>query len=377
MSEQIPDIPELENLTLLEYGGEQDLVNVAVAHAQNALPEWQPRESNTELVLIESLALIMGVEALSIQMLPSQIVEQLMALYGITRHEGLPTTGKALFRVTNSQPLQVIPEGTRLRYGLDGTDETVDFVTMETLTIMTTETLSSRVMIVADEVGVEGNNIPVGAELDLVTQLTFVESVAVAETTRSGEGAESDDDFNTRAAAVLSRSNSTLVVPENFTAAALSDPTIGRARTLDLHNPAGAPTSPAVGHVTVAVVAKDGQALTAEAMEALRQTLSNQALASLTIHVVAPTYTTVNLKVTVTARDGFQPDEVKSAVEDAIRAWVNPEAWDWSPTIDQYALIGVAHDAAGVRMVTSANPTVPLAGDVPLPKLGTLTVTVE
>lgn len=377
MSEQAPEIPELETLQLLDYGGEQDLVSVAVAHAQTALPEWQPRESNTELVLIESLALIMGVEALSIQMLPSQIVEQLMALYGITRHEGLPTTGKVLFRVTNSAPLQVIPAGTRLRYALDGTDETVDFLTLDTLTIPTVETLSGQVTVVADEVGVEGNNIPVGAELELVTMLPFVESVALTEATRGGEGEESDDDFNTRAAAVLSRSNSTLVVPENFTAAALSDPTIGRARTLDLYNPAGAPTNPAVGHVTVAVVAKDGQPLTPEAMEALRQTLSRQALASLDVHVIAPTYTTVNLTVAVTARDGFQPAEVQTAVEDAIRAWVNPETWDWSPTVDQYALIGVVHEVAGVRLVTGANATVPLAGDVPLPTLGVLTVTVN
>ncbi|MGL3805834.1 baseplate J/gp47 family protein [Paeniglutamicibacter sp. R2-26] len=377
MIDEESDIPELETLNLLEFGGEQDIVTAAVEHAQNALPEWQPRAGNTELVLIESLALIMGVEALSIQMLPNQIVEQLMGLYGVTRNPGLPSTGKILFRVTNSSPMQVIPAGTRLRYELEATDETVDFLTLDTLTIATAETLSGQVMIGAEEVGVEGNNIPVGAEFELVTQLPFIESVSLTEATRGGEGEEPDNDFTARAAAVLSRSNNTLVLPENFTAAAISDPTIGRARTLDLYNPTGTPKSPAVGHVTVAVVAKDGEPLTPGAMETMRQSLSNQALASLQVHVVAPTYTTVNLAVAVAPRAGFQPDEVQATVEDAIRAWVNPETWDWSPTVDQYALIGVVHDVAGVRTVTSASPTVPLAGDVPLPRLGTLTVAVS
>lgn len=377
MNEFDPEIPELEAMGLLEFGGEQDLVTAAVAHAQTALPEWQPRESNTELVLIESLAMILGVEALAIQMLPAQIVEQLMGLYGVTRSEGLFTRGKVLFRVTNSALVQSIPVGTRLRYELEVTDETIDFLTAETLTIQTGEALSGQVAVIADEIGIEGNGIPAGLELELVSQLPFVESVTFTEATTGGAGEESDQSFNARAAAVLARTTNTLVVPENFSDACLSRPEVGRALTLDLHNPADVPASPVVGHVTVVVASHEGEPLDSETMAELQLFLSGQALASLTIHVVKPTYTPVDIAVTVSARTGFTADEVKTAVEESIRAWVTPRTWDWSPTVDQYALIGVVHEVPGVSRVSFASPTIPLAGDAPLPRLTTVTVTVS
>ena len=297
MSIEFPEddsIPELETLNLLEYGGEQDLVNTAVSYAQMALPEWQPRESNTELVLLESLALLMGVETLAIQVLPAQIVEQLMSLYGVTRHDGYNAEGQARFQVADSAPLQSIPVGTRLRYTLEDTEETVDFLTVEAVDIITSETLFGTASIEAEESGIEANNIPIGAVLEIVDALSFVDQVVVSAPTTGGEGEEDDDSFSQRAAAVLSRMNSTLVIPDNFTDAALSDGRVGRALTLDLFNPTATPKTPVPGYVTVAVVGSEGVPLSADVMAEIQNDLTGKALASLVIKVIPPTITTVN-----------------------------------------------------------------------------------
>lgn len=371
---EVSDIPEVESLNLLEYGGEQDLVNTAIAHAQMALPEWQPRESNTEVVLLESLALIMGVEALALQVVPSHIVEQLMGLYGVIRHSGFLAEGRAQFQVAASAPLQIIPKGTRLRYTLEDTEETVDFLTVEAVEIATAETLYGSVAIEAEESGIEANGIPAGATLELVDLLTFVDEVKVSSTTTGGETDEDDESFNQRAAAILSRMNSTLVIPDNFTSAALSDPRVSRALTLDLYNPAGSPKSPVPGHITVALVGDDGMPLSAAIMAEIQDDLEYQALASLNVHVIAPTITTVNITCTVKLATGHLPATATQDITAGLKAWLDPNAWNWAPAIEQNAIIGKLYEFPSVSSVVSVNATIPLPGDAPLPNLGTVTV---
>lgn len=380
MSIEFPEdnsIPEVETLNLLEFGGEQDLVNTAIAHAQTALPEWQPRESNTEVVLLESLALIMGVEALALQVLPSQIVEQLVGLYGVARHSGFNAEGQVEFQVDGSAPLQVVPAGTRLRWTLEETDETVDFLTVEAVEIATSESLYGTAAIEAEEAGIEGNAIPAGAELELVEPLTFVDRVTVSVQTYGGEAEESDTSFNQRAAAALSRMNSTLVIPDNFTAAALSDARVGRAITLDLYNPAGTPKTPVTGHVTVAVLGTQGLQLAPEILAELQEDFTEQALASLSIHVIAPTITTVNITCTVKGDPAYPKQTAREEITAGLAAWLDPASWDWSPAVEQNAIIGKLYEFPAVRSVVSVSATVPLPGDAPLARLGTVTVTFE
>lgn len=380
MSIEYPEnqgIPELETLELLEFGGEPDLVSAAIQHAQVALPGWTPRESSTEVVLIESLALIIGVEALSLQSVGSTVVEQLMGLYGVTRHNGFHAEGQVRFQVASSAPMHTIPSGTRLRYTLEESDETIDFLTVEPIDITTSETLFGTAHIEADEPGIEGNGIPEGAVLDLVDPLSFVDQVTVSRQTFGGEVEETDESFQTRAAAVLSRMNSTLVTPANFTAATMSDPRVARALTLDLYDPAGTPKSPVAGHVTIAVVGSDGTALPADTLEGIQATLERQALASLQLHIIQPTITTTDITCTVVRGGGHTQDEVTAQVEAGLGEWLNPKNWDWSPRILQNAIIGKLYELPGVAAVVSVNATIDLPGDAPLPKLGTVAVTFD
>jgi uncharacterized phage protein gp47/JayE len=359
----------------MNAGTEVDYADAAISYIQSVMPEWVPRGGNVEVVLIEALAVMLGPEILSLQLLGPRVVEQLVGLMGTARSEGTEARGRAEFTVTNSAPVQVIPAGTRLRLDLDASLESVDLFTVEDLTIITTETLTGQVNVVAEQIGSLPNGSPGGAPLSVVDNLPFIESAKLATAVLGGADLESDDRFNARAAAVLARQNSTLVHPEQFQYAALSQVGIGRALTLDNFNPAD-PEATSYGHVTVAVAGLDGLAVDAAVMEDIRVDLAEQALASLNIHVIAPTYTPVNIAVTVKALPGWTEAQVTASVTAALTAWISPLTWEFDDAATQFEIVSVVGNAAGVKEVTSAPATINLTGVAPLPTLGTITVTV-
>jgi uncharacterized phage protein gp47/JayE len=369
------DVPELETLRLMQSGTEVDLVDAAVTHIQSVMPEWVPRGGNTEVVLLEALAIMLGPEILSLQLVGPRVTEQLVGLMGTVRSEGTEARGRVEFTVTNSNPVQVIPAGTRLRLALDTSIETVDLFTTEDLSIITSETLLGQVDVIADGIGSLPNGSPSGAPLSVVDNLPFIESAALATALLGGMDEEDDDVFNGRAAATLARQTSTLIHPEQFQYAALSRVGIGRALTLDNFDPA-LPEATTYGHVTVAVAGLDGLAVSSTIMTETRNDLAEQALASLSIHVIAPTYTTVNIAVTVKAAPGWTADDVEASVTAALEAWIDPLVWAWDDAATQFEIVTVVGNAPGVREVTAAPATIELAGVAPLPTLGTVTVTV-
>lgn len=369
------DVPEMEALRLLEWGNEDDLVGAAVTHIKSVMPEWQPRGGNTEMVLIEALAVMLGPEILSLQLLGPRVAELILGLGGTTRSPGTAARGRVEITVTNSAPTQLIPAGTRLRLALDTTIETVDLFTTEDLVIITSETLTGQVNVIAEQLGSLPNGAPTGAPVSVVDNLPFIESAKLAAALLGGADLEDDDVFFARGAAVFARQNSTLVHPPQFEYAALSRVGVGRALALDNYDPA-APGVTAYGHVTVAVAGIDGLAIDPALMEETRVDLAEQALASLSIHVIAPTYTPIDVAVTVKAKPGWSEADVQASVEAALEAWINPLTWAWDDSATQFEIVTVVGNAAGVREVTSAPATIDLTGVAPLPTLGTITVTV-
>lgn len=370
------DVPEYQFLNLLNLGTEPDFVAAAVARMASVIPEWIPREGNTEMVLLESLALMLGPEVMALKMVEYAVVERIMGLYGVVRTPGTPAAGRAEFTVSASAPVQTIPAGTILRFRTAGTGETVDLATVDTLQIVTSTGRTASVAVTATDTGTTGNGTPAGTVLELVTSLPFVETVTVSAALAGGAGPEEDAAFLARASAILARQVSTLVLPEHFQYAAAARPEVGRVKVLDLYNPATAPAS-APGHVTVAVADAAGAALSAGQRTAIETALAADALASLSIHAISPTYTTVNLAVSATAKPGIDKVALKAAIEADLRAWLSPASWDWSPTVGQYAIAARVAAVPGVAEVTAAPATVNLSGAAPLPTPGTMTATVS
>ncbi|KWW97391.1 Phage baseplate (plasmid) [Carbonactinospora thermoautotrophica] len=372
-----PDTPGYVDLALYD-ADEQELVSRALADATLKLPGWVPREGNTEVVLIESLALIVGELVYAINRVPATVLEGVLALYGLQRDPGKPTTGRVRFTLSDMLG-HMIPAGTRLRATVAATGETVDLETVEPLEVLFGAT-SGEVDVTGVEVGDAGNGIAAGTVLELVDAVPYVDRVELVTALAGGADPEPDDAYYGRGSALLSRLVSTLVLPSHFTAAALAHTSVKRAMTIDLYDPgqAGNPGDHQ-GHVTVAVADANGNPLSSSVKNEVEASLTAKALAGLRVHVVDPTITTVDVTVTITVT-GTDTAGVQTAVADAIRGYLSPSTWAWGGTVHRNELISLIDRVEGVgRVVDITTPAgdVALAGVAPLAQAGTVTVNVQ
>ena len=358
-------------------GQEVNIAQNAVAHLKTMLPEASVSPASTEAHLIETLSIMVGPIMAAHQVLPSRVVDHLMTLYGLERYPGYRAEGKARAVVNPTVTEVRVPAGTVLRHTFSAQEGLREYRTVEDLLILPAESITGEVRIEATTVGTEHNGLPVGSSLD-TDGVIFrdVDRFEISETPRGGEGPESNESWWERSRAQLERQVSTLVVPDQFRSAALTRGEVNRAYVLDLYNPA-APTVEAPGHVTLAVTDSEGLPLTPRERPDLEAWLQDQAMASLQVHVIDATYTTINPTVVVEATPGATLSVVEAAVRDQLARWLSPTTWEWWPEITPYDYVSALDDVAGVARVITVPSKVTLTGKAPLPKLGTVTVTVN
>ena len=358
-------------------GQEVNITQNAVAHLKTMLPEASISPASTEATLIETLSIMVGPIMAAHQVLPSRVVDHLMTLYGLERYPGYRAEGKVRVTVNPTATEVKLPAGTVLRHYLASSNELREYRTVEDLLILPAESITGEVRIEATSVGTEHNGLPVGASLDAVDSYFIdVDRFEISETPRGGEGPESNESWWERSRAQLERQVSALVVPDQFRSAALTRGEVNRAYVLDLYNPA-APTVEAPGHVTLAVTDSEGLPLTPRERPDLEKWLQDQAMASLQVHVIDASYTTINPTVVVEAVPGATLSVVEAAVRDQLARWLSPTTWEWWPEITPYDYVSALDDVAGVARVITVPSKVALTGKAPLPKLGTVTVTVN
>lgn len=358
-------------------GREVNVTQNAVAHLKTMLPEASVSPASTEATLIETLSIMVGPIMAAHQVLPSRVVDHLMTLYGLERYPGYRAEGKVRVTVNPTATEVKLPTGTVLRHYLASSNELREYRTVEDLLILPAESITGEVRVEATTVGTEHNGLPVGASLDPVDAYFIdIDRFEISETPRGGEGPESNESWWERSRAQLERQVSTLVVPDQFRSAALTRGEVNRAYVLDLYNPA-APTVEAPGHVTLAVTDSEGLPLTPRERPDLEKWLQDQAMASLQVHVIDATYTTINPTVVVEATPGATLSVVEAAVRDQLARWLSPTTWEWWPEITPYDFVSTLDDVAGVARVITVPQKITLTGKAPLPKLGTMTVTVN
>ena len=370
------DLPGYIDLAFWDVDA-SDLVDTALADAGTKLPEWEPREGNIEVVLLEATALMVAETVYALNRLPGTVFEALLNLYGITRSPGTPTAGSVEFTLADTLG-HTIPASTRVRVTLAETGEVVDLFTTEPLEVLAGSD-TGQVDVRAGIVGDAGVGIAAGVGIQLIDAVPYVQTVTTATTLTGGSDPESDADLKDRAAVRLGRLSSALVLASHFTAATLETPGVGRALTVDLYDPATGPPGANVGHVTVVASDDAGLPLPAPVATALELALTGQALAGLAVHVTAPTVTEVPVTVSVTLAPGADPAAVQAGVAEALAAYLSPATWPWGATVWRNELISLIDRVSGVGRVdtlTAPAADVALPGAGPLASAGALTVTI-
>lgn len=359
-----------------QVGVEIDHVNAGRTHLRSMFSEAHLAPSSVEMTLLESLAVILGPVAYSYQRAPAAVVEHLMGLYGVRRHQGRKAVGKAKFTISTGTAMETIPAGTHLRYHLDDYSGALDFFTTETTTIITSESVVGEAWIEAAEPGTIYNDLPIGIPLQTVNYHMHIQSVELSMRTRGGEPVETNASFDERSRAMLSRQVRALVYAEQFEDAVITREDVGRAFAVNNYD-AGTATN-AIGHISLAVTDTTGYALPEYIKEEIQAELQAQVMGSISVHVIDPTYTTVGITVTVEADPGTNHADVQAAVVEELEKRLDPMKWDWWGTITGTDIATWVDDVVGVaRVITVPASNIVLGGVAPLPLPGVMTVTVN
>lgn len=380
------DLAGYLELYVLEDLDAQDVVDRALELAVTRLPGWEPREGNTEVVAVEALALEVSELVFRLNRLPAAIVEALLRLFGLDRDPGTPPVGEVRFVVSDADG-HVVPAGTTVLLELASGEEPVELTTDRDLVVPAGD-LEATVEVTGTEATGRANGVDAGTPVTVADAVPFVERAELAVDLSGGAPIEDGPAFLDRGARRLQRLVTTLVLPEHFTSAALEDPRVGRATTVDLYDPAqaGDPGDHA-GHVTVVVADEAGTSLDPAARDELDAALELQAQANLAVHVADPDTATIDVEVTVVRRRGYDPAAVEAAIGETVAAYLDPAAWPWDTVVRRFELVALVDQVAGVDYVvevrlaagggTLAADDVTLGGIAPLADLGTLTVTVD
>lgn len=349
----------------------QTIFDDALASAQTLMPEWQPRNGDVAVLLLEALAVAASDMIYAANRIPGVVLEALLSLFGVDRSPGAPATGTVTLTLDQARDLTVTA-GQRLG------DPTTALTLQVTADTTGTAVTSLTVPVATVESSALGNTITAGTVLDLLDSIPYVTAAQAATTFTGGVDAEDDAAFLDRASTVLARNTSSLVLPDQLAAYCLGDVRVARAHAVDLYYPGGSVGTNA-GHCTVYVYGKSGP-LGTDILGELEDAMQAASPAMLQVHVAAATITTQAVTVTVKALAGWSAIAVRDAVAAKIAAWLDPSVWTWDAPIVKNDIIVLAGTVPGVESVTSV--TVPAAASTAigtpggLAKAGTITVTV-
>lgn len=373
-----PDLTNYVDLQLRDFDP-QDIFEVGLTNLALYLENFTAREGQIEVILLEAIAQQIAELIFAINRLPSAIFESLLTLYGITRDFGAPPVADLQFDVATAEGLS-IPAGTQAILNLDNGLEPIVFTTNEELVIPPGQT-TGVVQAIGDRYTSDANGYPAVTLLELLDSLTYVDYVRLSTSPTLGRETEDDIDFFNRGAQRLQRLVTTLVLPSQFSAAALELSDVERAFGIDNYDPAGdgdhnGPVGEDAGYMTVAVYGEN-EFLSGPRKTEIKDILQTQSIANLTVNVIDPVITPVNVTVTIRVEATADEAQTISAVEDAVSQYLDPMVWEWGSVVRRNELISLINNVAGVDYVDNLSipaANVTLTGPANLTSAGTISV---
>lgn len=359
----------------------QELVDAMITMYGISNPGWLPNEGNTEILLMEAIALGVAENVAVINRLPGAVVEAILALAGVSKDFGAPATATATVNVADGLGY-TIPTGTRFYLQL-ATGDVVVFLSQPPDLQIASGATTATVSLITQLNTAAANGVAAPARLVLADQLNMVQTVLLASTVAGGRDPETDMAWRDRGVARLQRLSDTLVVPTQFNAAIDEDPRVGRVMTVDLWDgsvatPGAVGSNP--GHITSAVLDPTGLPLSTATLTDLQNITQAKAAAMLSVHVVNAVLDTITAVVSIRTKGGSIPAAVATAVIAAIRNYVNPITWVAGVPLRHNEFVSLIDQVPGVDYVVSVTLN-GSAGDIAastpkaLPQAATPTVT--
>lgn len=365
LSQPPPDLGAYVDLRIFDPP-DQELVDAMVAHYEILNPGWVAREGNTEVLLMETIALGTAEAAVALNRLPGAVVEAILHMAEVAKDYGAPATCQATLTLADGLGY-TIPTGTRFYLPLP--TRTVVFLLEPPDVQIASGQTSATLNLISSTNTAAANGVEPPTRLILADQLHMVQTVQLATVVTGGRDPETDEAWRDRGVARFRRFSDALVVPRHFDAALDEDPRVGRVVTIDLWDGSVAAPGPVggdPGHVTVAVIGPDGALLPAADRTELETTVEAQAAAMLDVHVVDVEVDEVTVAATINVRPDYDQTVVLDAANTRVREYIDPLTWPADEPIRHYELISELDRVPGVNYVVSVTINT-LAADHPLP----------
>lgn len=337
-----PDARPYVDLTLYDLDP-QSLYLDALERVQQAVPEWQPREGQIELVLLQALAYEVAETVASINRLPNSMTEILLRLFNIERASGSFAT--ATVRLTSvDSVVRTVPAGTRMFY-TNNIDDILIFSTDNSVTLDQVDETSGRrygeVGITATAAVATYNGIPEQTFLTMLSPSPYISSAILASQITGGGASETDAEYFARGMLTLSRLTDALVLPDHFetyTLATFSD--VKRIKVVDYVKSEITAFKPSLyygynenengGYVGVFALLADGVSLDAGLEDEIRTRLNDKAQVNLEVDLFASAIIHVKPTVDIVTKVGYVPTVVADACEAAIKEAFNVNTTRWA-----------------------------------------------
>lgn len=353
-----PDTTPYVDLTIYDQDL-QDLFDRAKAYTSSKFPDWVPSETNTEVVLMEALALMVSESIFAINRLPDTVSEILFKLYGINRSTGEYPTFTARFTVQDHTSTVTIPAGFQAIYDLgDGQD--IAIFSLDSDVSLAAGTNTATGTFTGSLKTARYNNIAVGTAFTVVSPLYFLQSVVTTTTISGGAGAEADSDYFDRAALRFARLSEALILPTHFSNYALEKSYVSTAKTVDLYQAPSGNAGSDYGHVALFVFADNAYVSSANKNTLLGE-IDDRCIASVTPTVNDPdNLAVIGVHTTVIRKSSSTSSNTEVAVYNALNDYYHTTTWPWSSTLRWTNLVSLIENASGVDYVKDSGGSVDL-----------------
>jgi len=356
-----PDVSSYVDLTVYD-DNPVEVLNTILKSGRGNLPVWRPEAGQIEVVLAEAIANRSSELAADINRLPAATTEVLLQLFGLTRSDGVKATATIDVTMFSSDTLSA---GTEFLYYDASTARSYRFV----LDADFTGTSGSGLAVTAQAVGTAYNlSGATGSSLSLLTGSDSFQSATFATDPSGGLNAETDNEYFDRGVALLASyttASTTATQIKSFVSSNKSYANrvevYNRRRyrdrdttATDYGNHDGYALVAVGGNVSTAASATAQVPVSTSNLSDLYDSLTARVASGVTIDVMSAELASVSVTATVVKTSGAVASTVKTAVENAIKAYFDPNVWDWSAnTVRKNELISLIDGISGVDYVSS------------------------
>lgn len=366
-----------------------DVLTDAALQALAAVrPGFLAKEGHLEVWLLEVISRMTAETRYLFGLVPDSIFRYFGAsLVNVLPKEGARSTALTTWTMIDNAGY-TIRAGTQVAYRVSG-DRLVVFETTEDRVVAPLSTVATGVPIRALEIGSYSAGLgPAG--LELVDSLSYVLSITAAAVTTGGVDPETDDAYLSRLRDEMQLLTPRFVLAADAVVLARRISGVYRALGIDNYNPADS-TFGNEKMITVAVVGKDGLALSSGVKLEVKAYLESMRELNFVVNVIDPTYTTISVAFTVVANAGFDLTDLATRARSVVTQYLSPAVWAggsetppaWRKSANVVRYLEVAEvlnrvdgvDYISTLTVNGGTANITLTGVAPLTLAGTVTGT--